>query len=165
LNQLDSRLRPFTPGNGQRVQDPAILSTFRDRFFRPFASVNYRPFSEFRPSLYFTISLFVIAVTGASFLVLASEVSQRDWLVRFDHSLCTSLHEHSSVNAVRIFRLVSVFGDVSTLASLSLLFVIALIQAAAPGTESLRVHFDVTLRENKYAVLSSATTIQGRLKP
>jgi membrane-associated phospholipid phosphatase len=59
-------------------------------------------------------------------VVLALEIGQQDWLVRFDQALSASLHEHSTVNVVCIFQLVSVFGDPSTLGFISLLFVIAL---------------------------------------
>jgi membrane-associated phospholipid phosphatase len=127
LAQLESRVWHFAPADDQHVQDSAILSTFRDRFLRPFAHVDYGQSPDGHLGLYFTISLFVLTVTGASFLVLALEIGQQDWLVRFDHSLSASLHEHSTVNAVSILQLVSVFGDASTLASISLLFVIALV--------------------------------------
>src|SRR6478736_5888861 len=79
--------------------------------------------------LFFTVSLISLAVTGAGFLVFALEIGQQDWLVRFDHALSASLHEHSAVNAVWIFQLVSGFGDPSTLATISLFFLIAMVVA------------------------------------
>jgi hypothetical protein len=42
-------------------------------------------------------------------------------------ALSVSLHEHSTVTAVRIFQLVSVFGDASTLFFISFIFVVALL--------------------------------------
>jgi membrane-associated phospholipid phosphatase len=127
LAQLESRVLHFAPADDQHVQDSANLSTFRERFFRPFAHVDHGLLPNDHLGLYFTISLFVLTVTGGSFLLLALEIGQQDWVVRFDHSFSASLYEHSSVNAVRIFQLVSVFGDASTLAYISLLFVIALV--------------------------------------
>jgi membrane-associated phospholipid phosphatase len=126
LDQLKSRVWPFAPADGQLVQDSAIVSTFRDHFLRFFAEVAYRLSPEGHPGRYFTISLLVLTVTGASFLLLGLKIRQQDWLVRFDHSFSASLHEHSTVNAVWIFRLVSGFGDGSTLASISLFFLVVL---------------------------------------
>jgi membrane-associated phospholipid phosphatase len=129
LYQLESRVWHFDPADGQHLQDLAILSTFRERFIRGLAQVVYRLSPVGHLGAYLTVSLFVLTVTGASFLVLALEIGQQDWLVRFDHSLSTSLHEHSNVNAVLIFQMVSVFGDASTLASISMLFLIVLVVA------------------------------------
>jgi membrane-associated phospholipid phosphatase len=126
LDQLERRVWPFAPADRQHVQDSALFSTLRDHFLRSFAQVAYRLSPDGHPGRYFTISLLVLTVTGVSFLGLAFEVSQQDWLVRFDYSFSVSLHEHSTVNAVWIFRLVSVCGDASTLASISLLFLIVL---------------------------------------
>ena len=104
-----------------------VAAAVRDRFLRPpFAQVAYRRSPDCQLGLYLTISLFILTVTGAGFLALALEIGQQDWLVRFDHSLSASLHQHSTVTAVWIFQLVSVFGDVSTLTCISLLFLIAL---------------------------------------
>jgi membrane-associated phospholipid phosphatase len=127
LDQPGSRVWHFAPEDRQRFQDSAISYAFRDRFFRPFARVAYRPSPKGHLCLYYTISLFVLAVTGASFLLLGLKIRQQDWLVRFDHSFSASLHEHSTVNAVWIFQWVSFFGDALTLAFISLLFVIALV--------------------------------------
>jgi len=127
LAQLERSVSHFAPADDQHVRDSANLCSFRDRFFRPFANVDYGPSLDGHLGLYLTISLFVLTVTSGSFLVLALEIGQQDWLVRFDHSLSASLYEHSTVNAVRIFQLVSVFGDASTLASTSVVFVIALV--------------------------------------
>ena len=127
LAQLESRVSHFAPADDQRVRDSANLGTFRDRFFHPFANVEYGPSLDDHLGLYLTISLFVLTVTSGSFLVLALAIGQQDWLVRFDHSLAASLYEHSTVNAVRLFQLVSVFGDASTLAYTSAIFVIALV--------------------------------------
>jgi membrane-associated phospholipid phosphatase len=87
----------------------------------------YRLSPEGHLRLFSAIPLFVLTVTGVSFLFLAFEIGQQDWLIRFDHSLCASLHEHTTVNAVWIFKLVSVFGDASTLASMGLLFLVVLV--------------------------------------
>jgi membrane-associated phospholipid phosphatase len=128
LYQLDSgRVWPLPPSDGQHLQDSSISSAFRDRLLGPLAQVVYRMSPDGHFSLYFTISFFVLAVTGAGFLVLAFEIGQQDWLVRFDHSLLASLHEHTTVKAVRMFQVVSFFGDASTLASISLFFLIALV--------------------------------------
>jgi hypothetical protein len=116
LAQPESSVLHFAPADDQHVQDSANLCTFRDRFFRPFANGDYGPSLDDHLGLYLSISLFVLTATSGSFLVLALEIGQQDWLVRFDHSLSASLYEHSTVNAVRIFQLVSVFGDASTLA-------------------------------------------------
>jgi membrane-associated phospholipid phosphatase len=99
---------------------------FRDRILHPFTQRASRPPPDGPLGLYFTTSLFVLAITGASFLLLALEVGQQDWLVRFDHSLCASLHKHSTADGVWIFQLVSAFGEPSTLTSISLLFLIIL---------------------------------------
>jgi membrane-associated phospholipid phosphatase len=126
LEQMQSVVSHFAPADGQHIPSSAVSSTFRGRFLRPFAQGAYRLSPDSRLGLYFTTSLFVLAVTGVGFLMLALEVGQQDWLVRFDHSLSASLHEHSNVNAVWIFQLVSVFGDPSTLTSISLLSLIVL---------------------------------------
>ena len=127
LTQRESSVFHCAPADHQHVQESANLCTFRDRFYRPLANVDYGLSPDDHRGLYFTISLFVLTVTSGSFLVLALEIGQQDWLVRFDHSLSASLYEHSTVNAVRIFQLVSVFGDASTLAYISLVFVISLV--------------------------------------
>ena len=119
LAQLERSVSHFALADDQHVLDAANLCSFRDRFFRPFANVDYGLSPNDLLGLSLTISLFILTVTSGSFLVLALEIGQQDWLVRFDHSLSASLYEHSTVNAVRIFQLVSVFGDVSTLASTS----------------------------------------------
>jgi membrane-associated phospholipid phosphatase len=125
LQQLQNVVYRFAPADGQHAPSSTVLS-FRDRFFRPFTQRANPLLPDGRPGLYLTASLFVLAITGASFLLLAFEVSQQDWLVRFDHSLSASLHEHSTVDAVWIFQLVSDFGDPSTLTSISLLFLVVL---------------------------------------
>jgi membrane-associated phospholipid phosphatase len=129
VNRLESRVWHFTPADGQHLQDSAILSTFRERFIRHLAQVVYRLPPDGHLRLYLSVSLLVLTVTGGSFLALTFQIGQQDWLVRFDHSLSASLHEHSTVNAVLIFQLVSVFGDASTLTSISLLFIIVLLVA------------------------------------
>jgi membrane-associated phospholipid phosphatase len=126
LDQLESRVLYFAPANGQHVKDSASLCISRNRFLRLLAHVAYRLSPDGHLGLYFTMALFLLTVTGASFLVLALEIGQQDWLVRFDYALCTSLHEHSTVTAVWIFQLVSVFGDASTLTAISLISVVAL---------------------------------------
>jgi membrane-associated phospholipid phosphatase len=88
--------------------------------------VKFRISVKEKLGLYCTISLFALVVTGAGFLVLALAIGQQDWLVRFDQALSESLQQHSTVNAVWIFQLISFFGDASTLASMSLLFLIVL---------------------------------------
>ena len=126
LDRLESRVRHSALRYGQQGPCSPILSTFRDRFLGPFTHlVDCRsPVDHLVP--FFTISLVSLTVTGAGFLILALEIGQQDWLVQFDHALSASLHEHSPVNAVWIFQLVSGFGDPSTLASISLLFLIAM---------------------------------------
>jgi membrane-associated phospholipid phosphatase len=125
--QLESRVLHFAPASGQHIQNPTILSTLRDRLTRPFAQLACRLSPDGHLDLYFLVSIFVLAATVTSFLVLALEIGQQDWLVRFDHSLSASLHEHSTANAVWIFQLVSGFGDASTLSSISLLSLIVLV--------------------------------------
>jgi hypothetical protein len=127
LYKPESRVWPFALADIHYLQNPAILSTSRDRFPGVFARVVYRLSLDGHLGAFSTFSLFVLTVTGAGFLVLALEIGQQDWLVRFDHSLCASLYEHSTVNAVRIFQLVSLFGDAWTLASISVLLAIALV--------------------------------------
>jgi len=130
LYQLESsRICYLAPADGRHFQGSAISSKFRDRLLCPFAQVVYRLSTAGHLRLFFAISLLVLTVTGVSFLFLALEIGQQDWLIRFDHSLCSSLHEHTTVNAVWIFQLVSFFGDASTLASISLLFLIVLVVA------------------------------------
>ena len=107
LHQLESRVWHFAPADGQHVQESAILSTFRDRCLNRFAQVADRISSDDHLGLYFAISLFALSVTGAGFLALALEIGQQDWLVRFDHSLSASLHQHSTANAVWLFQLVA----------------------------------------------------------
>jgi membrane-associated phospholipid phosphatase len=126
LEQTQSVVYHFAPADGQHVPRQAVLSTFRGRFLRPFTQGAFRLSPDSRLGLYFTSSLFVLAAAGVGFIILALEIGQQDWLVRFDHSLSASLHEHSNVNAVWIFQLVSVFGDPSTLTSISLLSLIVL---------------------------------------
>jgi membrane-associated phospholipid phosphatase len=126
LYQLERRVWPFAPAAGRHLQDSSGSSTFRDRLLRPFAQVVYGLSPDRHLSLYFAISFFVLTITGAGFLVLALEIGQQDWVVRFDHSLSSSLHEHSTVSAAWIFQLISVFGDASTLASVGLLCIIVL---------------------------------------
>jgi hypothetical protein len=107
LDQPGSRVWHFAPEDRQRFQDSAISYAFRDRFFRPFARVAYRPSPKGHLCLYYTISLFVLAVTGASFLLLGLKIRQQDWLVRFDHSFSASLHEHllSSAKGAKKYRI------------------------------------------------------------
>jgi len=89
--------------------------------------VTHRLSPEGYLGLHFTISLCALSVTAASFFALADEVGEQDWLVHFDRSLSASLHEHSTLHAVRIFRFVTDLGNVSTLASIGLLVAIALV--------------------------------------
>jgi membrane-associated phospholipid phosphatase len=122
-----SRICYLAPADGRQFQPSAISSKFRDRLLYPFVQVVYRLSTDGHRRLFFAISLFVLTVTGVSFLLLALEVGRQDWIIRFDYSLCTSLHEHSTANAVWIFQLASSFGDASTLASISLFSLIVLV--------------------------------------
>jgi membrane-associated phospholipid phosphatase len=127
LDQQETRLWNFADAAWKRLQNSAILSNFRDRFPRAWTMVTHRLSPEGYLGLHFTISLGVLSITAASFFALADEVGEQDWLVHFDHSLSAGLHEHSTLHAVGIFRLVTDLGNASTLAAIGILVVIALI--------------------------------------
>src|ERR1700736_2735079 len=127
LDQQETRLWNFADAAWKRLQNSAVVSHFRDRFPRAWTMVTHRLSPEGYLGLHFTISLCALSVTAASFFALADEVGEQDWLVHFDRSLSASLHEHSTLHAVRIFRFVTDLGNVSTLASIGLLIAIALV--------------------------------------
>ena len=127
LDQQESRLWNFGNAAWKLFQNLPMVSHFRDRFPRAWTMVTHRLSPEGYLGLHFTISLCVLSVTAASFFALADEVGEQDWLVHFDRSLSASLHEHSTLHAVKIFRFVTDLGNVSTLALIGLLVTIALV--------------------------------------
>lgn len=127
LDQQESRLWNIADAACKRFQKLPVVSHFRDRFPRAWTMVTHRLSPEGYLRLHFTISLCALSVTAASFFALADEVGEQDWLVHFDRSLSASLHEHSTLHTVRIFRFVTDLGNVSTLASIGLLIAIALV--------------------------------------
>jgi membrane-associated phospholipid phosphatase len=115
LDQQENRLWNFADAAWKRLQTLALVSNFRDRFPRAWNAVTRRLSPEGYLGLHFTISICILLITAASFLVLADEVGEQDWVVRFDHSLSASLHEHSTLHAVGIFRVVTDLGNASQL--------------------------------------------------
>jgi membrane-associated phospholipid phosphatase len=127
LDQQETRLWNFADAAWKRLQNSAVLSYFRDRFPRAWTMVTHRLSPEGYLGLHFTISLCVLSITAASFFALADEVGEQDWLVHFDRALSVSLHEHSTLRTVGVFRLVTNLGNASTLAAIGMLVVIALV--------------------------------------
>ena len=127
LDQQENRLWTFADAAWKQLQNSHLVSSFRNRFPRAWTVVTRRLSPEGYLGLHFTISLCVLLVTATGFFVLADEVGEQDWLVQFDRSLSTSLHEHSTLHAVRIFQTVTFLGNVSTLAAIGLLVAVALV--------------------------------------
>jgi membrane-associated phospholipid phosphatase len=127
LDQEESRLWNVADAACKRFQNFPLVSHFRDRFPRAWTMVIHRFSPEGYLGLHFTISLCALLVTAASFFALADEVGEQDWLVHFDRSLSASLHEHSTLHAVGIFRFVTVLGNVSTLAPIGSVVAIMLV--------------------------------------
>ncbi len=127
LDQQESRLWAFADAAWKQFQNSPLISCFRDRFPRAWTMVTRRLSPEGYLGLHFTISLCVLLLTATSFFVLADEVGEQDWLVQFDRSLSTSLHEHSTLDAVTIFRSITFLGNVSTLAAIGLLVGVGLV--------------------------------------
>lgn len=127
LDQQQNRLWNFADAAWKRLQNLAVVSKFRDRFPGAWNLVTHRLSPEGYLGLHFTISICILWIAAASFLALADEVGEQDWLVHFDHSLSASLHEHSTLHAVGIFRIVTDLGNASTLAAIGLVVIVALV--------------------------------------
>src|SRR6185312_13162995 len=113
--QQQGKLWNFAVATWKRLQQSAVLSAFRHRFPRGWNMVIHRLSPGGYLGLHFTVSICVLFIVAASFFALADEVGEQDWLVQFDHALSTSLHEHSTLPTVRIFRFIAYLGDASTL--------------------------------------------------
>src|ERR1700732_1479403 len=127
LDQQETRLWNFADAAWKRLLNSAVLSKLRDRFPRAWTMVTHRLSPEGYLGLHFTISLCVLSITAASFFALADEVGEQDWLVHFDRALSASLHEHSTLRTVGVFRLVTNLGNALTLAAVGMFVVIALV--------------------------------------
>jgi membrane-associated phospholipid phosphatase len=127
LDQQENRLWNLADAAWKRLQTLALVSNFRDHFPRAWDAVTRRLSPEGYLGLHFTISICILLITAASFLALADEVGEQDWVVRFDHSLSASLHEHSTLHAVGIFRVVTDLGNASTLTAIGFVVIVALV--------------------------------------
>ena len=127
LDRLQGKIWNFAEANWKRLQQSAILPPIQHRFPRGWIVAVDRLSPGGYLGLHFTISLCILFIVAASFLALADEVGEQDWLVQFDHAFSTSLHEHSTLPTVSIFRFISHLGDASTLTSIGLLVLVGLV--------------------------------------
>jgi membrane-associated phospholipid phosphatase len=127
LGRQQVKLWNFAEATWQRLQQSAVLSSFRHRLPWGWNVVIHRLSPGGYLGLHFTVSICVLFIVAASFFALADEVGEQDWLVQFDRALSTSLHEHSTLPAVGIFRFISNLGDASTLTSIGLLVIVGLV--------------------------------------
>jgi undecaprenyl-diphosphatase len=129
LGRHQAKLWNFAEATWKRLQQSAILSAFQHRFPRGWIMVIHRLSPGGYLGLHFTVSICILFIVAASFFALADEVGEQDWLVQFDHALSTSLHEHSTLPTVGIFRFIANLGDASTLTSIGLLVIVSLVVA------------------------------------
>jgi len=127
FDQQENKLWNFAEAAWRQFERFFLVSKFRDRFPGAWTMVTHRLSPEGYLGLHFTISLCLLTVTATSFLAIADEVGEQDWLVHFDRSLSLSLHEHATLHAVKIFELVTNLGNVWTLAWIGLLVAIVLV--------------------------------------
>jgi membrane-associated phospholipid phosphatase len=127
LDQQQNRLWNLADATWKRLQNLALVSDFRNRFPQAWNLLIHRLSPAGFLGLHFTISIGILLITAVGFFALADEVGEQDWLFHFDHSLTTSLHEHSTLRAVSIFQVVTDLGNASTLAWIGLLVLLALV--------------------------------------
>lgn len=126
LGRQQGKLWNFAEATWKRLQQSAMLSAFRRRFPWGWTMIIHRLSPGGYLGLHFTVSICILFIVAASFFALADEVGEQDWLVQFDHALSTSLHEHSTLPTVGIFRFVANLGDASTLTFVGLLVIVGL---------------------------------------
>jgi membrane-associated phospholipid phosphatase len=121
LDRNERKVWQFAANTWHQIQNLPVLRRFRERFPWLWNTVKRRFSPESYLGLHFTIAICVLLITATAFLMLAGKVGEQDTLVEFDRALSASLHQHSSLRSVKIFELITTFGNVATLACIGLI--------------------------------------------
>ena len=126
LDRNEGNFWQFAANSWLQIQNLPPVSLFRERFPGVWRILKQRLAPEGYLGLHFTISVCVLLITGIAFLTLADKVGEQDALVNFDRALSISLREHSTPRTVKIFEIITTFGDVATLACIGLVVAVIL---------------------------------------
>jgi membrane-associated phospholipid phosphatase len=128
-NFLDRNAQRFWQAGANawsKIPNVAPVTHFRERFPWLWNMLGRRFAPESYLGLHFTIAVCVLLIAASCFLMLADEVGEQDSLVEFDRVLSLSLHEHSSLRIVRIFDIITDFGNVLALGCIGLIVIVIL---------------------------------------
>jgi membrane-associated phospholipid phosphatase len=120
LERNEGNFWQFAANAWFQIQNLPPVSRFREDFPGVWRILKQRLAPEGYLGLHFTISVCVLLITGTAFLTLADKVGEQDALVNFDRALSISLHQHSTLRTVKIFEIITTFGNVITLACIGL---------------------------------------------
>jgi membrane-associated phospholipid phosphatase len=128
LDRNEQKLWQSGANAWSQIQNLPAVGRLRERFPWLWNTVRKRFTPEGYLGLHFTISVGVLLIAATCFLMLADKVGEQDKLVEFDRALSVSLHQHSSLRAVKIFALITDLGNVMILGCIGL--IVAVILAA-----------------------------------
>jgi membrane-associated phospholipid phosphatase len=128
-NFLDRNAQRFWQAGAKvwsKILSLSVVTRFRERFPRLWNTVGRRFAPEGYLGLHFTIAVCVLLIAANCFLMLADKVGEQDRLVEFDRVLSLTLHQHSSLRIVRIFDVITDFGNVVALGCIGSIVVVIL---------------------------------------